>query len=490
MTISSSTQLTGKQVRPGTPGGDDIDLDVLAARAATELPPDFVWGAATSAYQIEGAVAADGRGQSIWDSFARTPGKTWRGESGDPACDHYHRYASDVRMMADLGLGAYRFSVAWPRVQPTGRGAANAAGLAFYDRLIDELLSAGIDPWPTLYHWDLPQALQDHGGWAERDTAYRFAEYAGLVAEVLSDRVRHWSTLNEPWCSAFLGHMSGVHAPGIQDPVIAVRVVHHLLLGHGLAVPVLRSHGSADIGITLNLAPVEPGDDSPGAHDAARLVDGGMNRVFLDPLLRGRYPSDVVADFARAGARLPVVGDDAQVIAAPIDWIGVNYYMPSVVTARAPTAGAGSSPFIPGDVVADVPTTEDVTALGWRVRPRSFAALLRRLHRDYPQVPLFVHENGAAYPDTVAADGTVDDPDRLRYIARHIDVVRAAVRDGVDVRGYFAWSLMDNYEWAEGYRMRFGIVHVDFATQRRTLKSSARWYSNLIQAHHEAKAQT
>jgi beta-glucosidase len=485
---TNPTQVIGQRAQHGAPPGDETDPGILAARAAAELPADFVWGAATSAYQIEGALTADGRGPCIWDTFASTPGKTWHGESGDPGCDHYHRYAEDVRMMADIGLGAYRFSVAWPRIQPTGRGPANAAGVGFYDRLVDALLAAGIDPWVTLYHWDLPQELQDQGGWSARDTAYRFAEYTALVADALSDRVRHWSTLNEPWCSVFLGHVSGRHAPGIQDPVIAVRTVHHLLLGHGLAVAALRSRGAADIGITMNLASAEPTDHSPGAHEAARVVDGQQNRVFLDPLLRGRYPDDVIGDFARAGAQLPIVGDDARIIAAPINWIGVNYYAPSLVAAGSSTVGNGDpSPFIPGNAVSHVEATQDVTALGWPVRPRSFATLLRRLHRDYPGTPLFIHENGAAYHDTVSADGSVDDPDRRGYIARHIDAVRAVVRDGVDVRGYFVWSLMDNYEWSEGYRMRFGIVHVDFATQRRTLKSSARWYSSLIHAHRKAK---
>jgi beta-glucosidase len=485
MMTNSLAQIAGDQARQPTQGGDETDPEVLAARAAAELPAGFVWGAATSAYQIEGAVAADGRRPCIWDTFAATPGKTWDSQSGDPACDHYHRYVDDVALMAELGLGAYRFSVAWPRVVPTGRGPANAAGIDFYDRLVDELLAAGIDPWPTLYHWDLPQDLQDQGGWAERDTAFRFADYADRVADALVDRVQHWSTLNEPWCSAFEGHMSGRHAPGIQSPVTTVRTVHHLLLGHGLATAALRARGAMDVGITLNLIPAEPADDSPGARDAARLVDGQQIRVFLDPLLRGRYPDDVVSDFARAGARLPIIGDDAQLIAAPIDWIGVNYYAPHIV-APGPDPGH-PSPFIPGDAVAQVRASEDVTALGWPVRPHSFAALLRRLHRDYPEVPLYVHENGAAFHDTVSTNGAVHDPDRRRYIARHIDVVRAAVRDGVDVRGYFAWSLMDNYEWAEGYRMRFGIVHVDFATQRRTLKSSARWYSNLMQAHRNTR---
>jgi beta-glucosidase len=484
---TSSVQLAPAHARQDVEGEDDTDPEILATRAAAELPASFVWGAATSAYQIEGAVAVDGRLPSIWDTFAATPGKTWGGESGQTACDHYHRHADDVRLMSEIGLGAYRFSVAWPRVVPTGRGAANAAGIGFYDRLVDELLAAGIDPWPTLYHWDLPQDLQDEGGWPERDTAYRFADYVAIVADALADRVRHWSTLNEPWCSAYEGHMSGRHAPGIQSPMAAVRAVHHLLLGHGLAVAALRSHGATDIGLSLNLTHAEPADASPGARDATRLVDGQQNRVFLDPLLRGRYPDDVIADFARAGARLPVIGNDAALIAAPIDWIGVNYYAPSIVAPGFDPCQLSS--FIPGDAVTYARTTDNVTAMGWPVRPHSFTALLRRLHRDY-SVPLYVHENGAAYHDTVSAEGTVDDLDRRRYIARHIDAVRAAVCEGIDVRGYFAWSLMDNYEWAEGYRMRFGIVHVDFATQRRTPKSSARWYSKLIRAHHEAKDST
>ena len=481
----NTVQIMGEDARSGALANEQADPAILAARAAAELPTRFVWGAATSAYQVEGAVTADGRGPSIWDTFATTPGKTWRDESGDPACDHYHRHAEDVRLMAELGLDAYRFSVAWPRIQPTGQGAANPAGMAFYDRLVDELLAAGIDPWLTLYHWDLPQALQDRGGWSERDTAYRFAEYTALVADALGDRVRHWSTLNEPWCSAFEGNMSGRHAPGIQSPVTAVRVVHHLLVGHGLATAVLRSRGESEVGISLNLIPAEPADDSPAAHDAARLVDGQQIRLFLDPLLRGHYPDDVIDDFARAGAQLPIVGDDAELIAARLDWIGVNYYSPHIVLQGIDPRRM--SPFIPGDAVLAVPSTEEVTALGWPVRPRTFAALLRRLHRDYPGIPLYVHENGAAFHDVVSAGGEIDDADRRAYIARHIDVVREVVLEGVDVRGYFAWSLLDNFEWSEGYRMRFGLVHVDFATQRRTPKASARWYGRLIEAHRQTR---
>jgi beta-glucosidase len=463
-----------------------VEPETLAARTAGDLPARFVWGAATSAYQIEGAASVGGRAPSIWDTFSHTPGKTAGGDAGDIAADHFHRYREDVRLMAEIGLGAYRFSVAWPRVQPTGEGPANPAGLGFYDRLVDELLGAGIEPWLTLYHWDLPQALQDRGGWADRDTAYRFADYAHLVAAALGDRVPHWTTLNEPWCSAFEGNMSGRHAPGVRSAAVAVRSAHHLLFGHGLASVALRARGVADVGITLNLIPVEPAEDSPAAPEAVRLVDGQQNRLFLEPLLRRRYPADVLEDFARAGTQLPVVDGDLEVIAAPLDWIGVNYYAPHIVAAGPDPALAPDprpSPFIGAENVTLVRSTEDVTAL---VRPGSFAAMLRRLHRDCPGVPLFVHENGAAFHDEVAADGTVDDPGRLRYLATHIDAVREAVRDGVDVRGYFVWSLLDNFEWAEGYRMRFGIVHVDFATQRRTLKSSARWYARLIRAHRSA----
>lgn len=486
MTTITAISTSQEPLRPRAGGAGDggSGHEAMAERSAIALPAGFVWGAATSAYQIEGAVDADGRRPSIWDTFAATSGKTWRGESGNPGCDHYHRYADDVRLMSEIGLGAYRFSIAWPRVVPAGRGPVNPVGLAFYDRLVDTLLSAGIDPWPTLYHWDLPQELQDRGGWAERDTAKYFADYAAIVYDKLSDRVRHWSTLNEPWCAAFEGHMSGRHAPGIRDPKIAVRAVHHMLLGHGLAVIAMRERGATDVGATLNLIPAEPAENTLAAHDAARLVDGQQIRLFLDAMLRGRYPDDVIADFARAGAQLPIVGDDARVIGAPVDWIGVNYYAPHIVIG-GPDPGQ-ASPFIPGDAVRVIESTEDVTALGWPVRPSSFTALLRRLHNDYPGVPLYVHENGAAFHDAVSDDGSVDDPDRRGYIARHIDAVCAAVRDGVAVRGYFAWSLLDNYEWAEGYRMRFGITHVDFATQRRTLKSSARWYAKLIRAHRQA----
>ncbi|WP_396230947.1 glycoside hydrolase family 1 protein, partial [Frankia sp. EI5c] len=337
----------------------------LLPQIARGLPADFVWGAATASYQIEGAFDEDGRGPSIWDVFARTPGKTANGENGDLATDHYHRYREDVALMADgLGLAAYRFSVAWPRVVPDGSGPVNPRGLAFYDRLVDELLAAGIDPWVTLYHWDLPQPLQDAGGWPNRDTALRFVDYAEHVVTALGDRVRHWSTLNEPWCSAFEGHLTGRHAPGVRDATAAVRATHHLLLAHGLGAAMLRSRGAGEVGVTLNLIPAEPppglggpaglddsaGGDGSGAAEAVRLVDGQQIRLWLDPILRGGYPSDVVADFARAGAELPVQDGDLEVIATPVDWIGVNYYAPHIV-APGPDPSPKPTPFAGADNV-------------------------------------------------------------------------------------------------------------------------------------------
>jgi beta-glucosidase len=476
MTISTASETSAA----GAPESDE-----LAARIAAGLPGDFVWGAATSAYQIEGATFEDGRGPSIWDTFARTRGKTRGGENGDLAIDHYHRYRADVALMADLGLAAYRFSVAWPRVIPTGSGRVNAAGLAFYDRLVDELLSVGIDPWVTLYHWDLPQPLQDRGGWANRDTAAQFADYADVVAAALGDRVRHFSTLNEPWCSAFEGHLTGRHAPGVQSAHAAVRSVHHLLLAHALGAEALRARGVGDVGITLNLIPAESPDDSAEAADLVRLVDGQTIRLWLDPLLRGHYPADVVADLAKVGAELPVVDGDLERISAPVDWVGVNYYAPHIIVP-GPDPDPAPMPFVAADNVTRVKSTEDVTALAWPVRPRSFATLLRRLGADYPTTTWYMHENGAAYNDQPAADGSVPDPDRVRYVSQHLDVVREVVREGVDVRGYFVWSLMDNYEWAEGYAMRFGVVHVDFETLARTPKTSALWYARLIEGHRAA----
>jgi beta-glucosidase len=447
-----------------------------------DLPAGFVLGAATAAYQIEGAAGAGGRGPSIWDTYAHTPGRVLGGDHGDVAIDHYHRYREDVALMAELGLPAYRFSISWPRVQPAGRGAINAEGLAFYDRLVDELLAHGIEPWPTLYHWDLPQPLEDAGGWPERDTAERFADYAIAVHHRLADRVAHWTTLNEPWCSAFLGYGSGVHAPGRTDGVAAIRAAHHLLLGHGLAAEAI---GTA--GITINLYAVSPATRSAADADAARRIDGLQNRFLLDPLLRGSYPVDVVEDLEPVTDFGHVRDGDLAVISTPLDALGVNYYSRHVVGASANgadghtgPAGAGASPWIGSPEVGFARSGLPVTAMGWEIDPAGLTEVLVRLHREYPAVPLYVTENGAAFDDRPGPDGTVDDPDRVAYLDGHLRACADAVAAGVPLRGYFCWSLFDNFEWSWGYARRFGLVYVDFPTQRRTPKASAYWYSALI----------
>jgi beta-glucosidase len=449
------------------------------------FPPGFTFGAATAAYQIEGAVDADGRGRSIWDTYSHTPGRTFRGDTGDVACDHYHRYPQDVALMAGLGLSAYRFSVSWPRVLPQGAGAVEQRGLDFYRRLVDELLAAGVTPWLTLYHWDLPQALQDRGGWADRDTAARFADYAAVVHEALGDRVPHWSTLNEPMCSALLGYMAGEHAPGHRDPVEASRAVHHLLLGHGLATRVLRDRGADHLGITLNFTPVHPASDEAADVDAARRLDGQQNRMFLEPIVRGAYPADVVEDLAAAGAPLPVQDGDLAVISTPIDWLGVNYYFTSTVRVVAEPTGK-PSPFIGAERIDDVEPTGPTTSMGWNVAPESFTDLLLRLREVAPGLPVYITENGSAWPDEVGPDGQVHDPERVDYLLRHLAAVTTAIERGADVRGYFAWSLMDNFEWARGYAQRFGLVHVDYRTQRRTPKDSAQVYAAVLRRHRES----
>jgi beta-glucosidase len=458
-----------------------------ASPPAVAFPGGFRWGAATAAYQIEGAAHEDGRGPSIWDTFCRVPGAVAGGENGDVACDHYHRFRDDVNLMSELGLGAYRFSVAWPRVQPTGRGPANQAGLDFYRRLVDELLAYGIEPWLTLYHWDLPQALEDDGGWPERDTAMRFADYATLVHDALGDRVRHWITLNEPWCSSFLGYGSGAHAPGRQDGLAAVRAAHHLMLGHGRAVQALReADPGIDVGITLNLYAVSPAGESPADLDAARRIDGLANRFFLDPVLRGDYPADVVADLAGVTDFDHVQDGDLATIANPGTLLAINYYSRYVVAA--PAAGDGTPPphwrapsCWPGsEDVRFVSRGIPVTAMGWEIDAPGLSETLLRVHRDYPALPLFISENGAAYDDRVGPDGEVDDADRLAYLDAHLRACRDAIEAGVPLRGYFAWSLMDNFEWAWGYDKRFGIVRVDYQTQQRTPKASAHWYAQVI----------
>jgi beta-glucosidase len=434
----------------------------------------FRLGAATAAYQVEGGVREGGRGDSIWDDFCRLPGAVADGHSGDVACDHYRRWASDLDLMVALGLESYRFSIAWPRVQPDGRGRLNERGVEFYRRLAEGLLERGIEPVATLYHWDLPSARQAAGGWAARDTAERFAEYAALMADRLGDVVTEWITHNEPWVVAFLGHAEGVKAPGIRDWVTALRVSHHLLLSHGLAARALRAGGGPDarVGITLNLAPVHAASDSAADLAAARRLDGHLNRWFLDPVLRGEYPPDMVDLFERCYGPLEVVRDgDLDVIAAPLDFLGINYYMPKRVRhdpRRAPLCLAESGPRPP------------LTAMGWEVDADGLHSLLLRLRRDYGEIPVYITENGAAFDGEEVVDGCVEDPRRVAYMRDHLAALERAVAEGVDVRRYFAWSLLDNFEWEHGYSKRFGLVHVDYETQRRTPKRSALWYRDYI----------
>ena len=446
----------------------------------TTFPDAFVWGAATSSYQIEGAVETDGRGPSIWDTLSHTPGRIADGSTGDVAVDHYHRVEQDVQLMQELGLHTYRFSVAWPRIVPDGDGEVEPRGLAFYRRLVGLLRQADIEPMVTLYHWDLPQALQDRGGWANRATADAFVRYARVVQDELGGDVRRWTTLNEPWCASFLGYAAGEHAPGITDPRAAFRAAHHLLLAHGDAIAAMRGAGGDDhdLGIVLNLVPVVADTEDPADLAAAHQLDGSANRLFLDALLRGGYPDDVAALFARFRAADAVLAGDADRIAQPIDLLGVNYYTRTHVRAGsgAPTLGSAH----PGcDDVQILPPEEPLTTMGWSVEPEGLEALLLRLRDDYAAPPVMICENGAAYPDHVAADGTIDDPDRIAYLDVHLRAVARAIQAGADVRGYLVWSLLDNFEWAHGYRQRFGIVHVD-AAQRRTLKASARWYRDVI----------
>jgi len=436
---------------------------------ALRFPTGFVWGAATASFQIEGSTTVDDRAESIWDVFCRRPGAVFNGDTGDPGADHYRRYVEDVELMSSLGLGAYRFSIAWPRL----------SDLSFYDRLVDELLDKGIAPWATLYHWDLPQSLEDKGGWTNRDTAYRFAEYAATVAGRLGDRVTGWLTLNEPWCAAFLGYGNGVHAPGVQDPRAAVAAAHHLMLGHGLAMSEIRAHApNTPAGITLNLFPVRPATGSEADADAARRIDGLQNRIFLDPMLRGAYPADLLADLAPFGLPELVEDGDLEVISTPIDLLGINYYRAYLVSAGDPVEGPTEWPG--SSDVRFLQSGHPKTEMDWEVQPDGLTELLVSLTREYPGVPLYVTENGAAYPDTFTEDGEIRDTDRIAFLDGHLRASHAAIEQGADLRGYFCWTLLDNLEWAEGYAKRFGLVHVDFESQKRTLKESARWYANVI----------
>jgi beta-glucosidase len=456
----------------------------VASHADVPFPPDFLWGAATAAYQIEGAAAEGGRTPSIWDTFCRLPGRVVGGDTGDVACDHYHRYRDDVRLMAELGLRAYRFSLSWPRVQPAGRGPANQVGLDFYRRLADELLDQGIEPWVTLYHWDLPQPLEDAGGWPARETADRFAEYAGLAHDALGDRIRTWTTLNEPWCSAFLGYASGEHAPGRQDPPASVRAAHHLMLGHGLAVGALRAaRADTRLAVTLNLYATSPHTASPADADAVRRIDGLANRLFLDPIRLGRYPADVVEDLRLVTDFGHVRDGDLEIISTPLDALGINYYSRYVVAAPfddAQPERRPPSPWPGSEDVRFVTSGRPVTEMNWEIDAPGLVETLRRVYTEYPELPLYVTENGAAFADEVV-DGRVEDADRVAYLDAHLRACREAIDSGVPLKGYFAWSLLDNFEWAWGYTKRFGITHVDYATQARMPKLSGRWYAEVIQ---------
>jgi beta-glucosidase len=444
------------------------------------FPAGFAWGTATAAYQIEGAATEDGRGTSIWDTFSHTPGKTLNGDTGDLANDHFHRFRDDVALMRELGVNSYRFSISWPRVQPDGQ--VEQRGLDFYRRLVDELNGAGIEPYVTLYHWDLPQHLEDAGGWPERDTAYRFAEYAQLVHGALGDRVTNWLTVNEPWCAAFLGYASGDHAPGRRDPADSLKAAHHLLLGHGLAASVIRGT-ETKVGLAPNLYAISPATDSEEDQDAARRIDGLQNRFFLDAVLRGEYPVDVRADVAHLGFDECVKDGDLDLIGGPIDLLGINYYSRHTVSAVegghvATSPFAGASPWPGSEHVSFVNAGRPVTDMGWEVDPGGLHEILTRVVKEYPAVPLFITENGAAYPDEKTEDG-VDDPDRVAYLESHLLACHEAIADGVPLKGYFAWSFMDNYEWGWGYAKRFGLVHVDFESLVRTPKTSARWFGDV-----------
>jgi beta-glucosidase len=443
------------------------------------FPPGFRFGAATAAYQIEGAVHEDGRADSIWDVFCRVPGAILNGDTGDVACDHYHRVRQDLDLMAALGLETYRFSIAWPRVQPDGAGALNPAGVRFYRELVEGLLARDIEPVATLYHWDLPQALQEAGGWEARETTERFAAYADLMAAELGDVVAAWITHNEPWVASMVGHVQGRHAPGVRDDWAgALTVAHHLLLSHGLAVDALRARVATPVGITLNLSAVAPA--GPEDRVAARVMDGYLNRWFLDPVLRGSYPQDLAALLEERVGPLDAVRDgDLEITSRPIDFLGVNNYFP----VRA-VADPGAHPL----GAAAAPPRPPLTEMGWEVDPDGLYDLIVRLRDEYGRVPIWITENGAAYDDGPPIDGKLEDPERQAYLEGHIDAVARAIADGADVRRYLAWSLLDNFEWSYGYERRFGIVHVDYATQRRTVKRSGAWYRELIARTRSARA--
>jgi beta-glucosidase len=450
----------------------NTSIDDLPTLRREDFAPDFRWGCSTSSYQIEGAVHADGRGESIWDRFCANAGNIRDGSSGVVACDHYHRWPQDLDMARSFGTNAYRFSIAWPRIFPNGRGtSANQKGLDFYSRLVDGMLERGLEPWVTLYHWDLPQALQDEGGWANRHTVDAFVEYSDVVSRHLGDRIKHWITHNEPWCTAFNGNFEGVHAPGLKNFKTALQVCHNVLVSHGQAIPVIRRNApDARIGAALSLHPLQAASDS--AQDVAATVrhDGLRNRWFLDPLHGRGYPIDI---WNILGDNAPVVQDgDLQTIATPTDFLGVNYYFPEIV-ADDPGVGVMSTRVVE-------PSNVERTAFGWEVSPRGMITLLNRVARDYQPAEIYLTENGSTYDDVVTPEGSINDVERRSYLHRHLLALREIVRLGIPVKGYFAWSLLDNFEWAEGYLRRFGLTHVDFVTQQRRPKLSGQWYSAFL----------
>jgi beta-glucosidase len=454
----------------------------------TQFPAGFVWGVATSAQQIEGGRYEGGRGESIWDRFAAQPGRIADGSTPDVTCDHFHRWREDIALMRALGLTGYRFSVAWPRIFPAGRGPVNQAGLDFYDALVDGLLAAGLEPFPTLYHWDLPQALGDAGGWAERDTARAFADYAAVVTARLGDRVRRWTTHNEPWCAAVLGYEEGHHAPGLCEPATGLRAAHHLLLSHGWATAAIRAEApDAEVGIVLIHSPAYPASESPADVDAARWFDGFFNRWYLDPLFRGAYPADAVADrVARgqlpAGALPFVEPGDLEAISAPLDFLGVNYYSRAIMQA-GPDGKPVSLPPAPGVAATD---------MGWEVYGDGLRVTLGRIWRDYAPKRIYITENGAAYEDPQGPDGRIRDVRRIDYLRSHLLAARAAINEGVPLQGYFLWSLLDNFEWGYGFQKKFGLFAVDPLDGRRVPKDSADWYREVVAANavHDAQMAT
>ncbi|MDE8647810.1 GH1 family beta-glucosidase [Rhodococcus qingshengii] len=460
----------------------------MTRQPTPEFPTSFVWGTATAAYQIEGAVAEDGRGPSIWDEFCDRPGVVVGGDTGTVAADHYHRWESDIELMNQLGLDAYRLSLSWSRILPTGSGAVNTKGLDFYDRLIDRLCSAGITAAVTLFHWDLPLALQEQGGWMNRDTSYRLGEYAQVVGERLSDRVGMWMPLNEPVVHTLYGHALGVHAPGLALGFEAFQAAHHQLLGHGLAVEALRATGCTNIGIASNHAPVRAASDSPEDVMAADIYDHVVNWMFADPVLVGKYPADEFAQLLSGP-----VDEDLKIIGAPLDWYGINYYEPTMIAA--PVEGQGTEGVLEVDLPPGLPfapvaiTGYPTTDFGWPIVPEGLGEILRTFHARFGDAlpPIYITESGCSFHDAPDAAGVVDDEARIDYHDAHLRALRSAMDDGVDVRGYFVWSLLDNFEWAAGYKERFGLVHVDFDTQKRTPKTSFEWYRALVAEHKAAQ---